>query len=92
MSEAALAGIVVTELGTRVGAGVCGSLLRQLGATVVLIERRTAPTDGSGVDSLRRQLSGPTKPLDHSAEAVTCARSHAPGPSIEQWPADYLLT
>jgi len=36
--RAALTGIVVAELGDRVGAGVCGSLLAQLGATVVVPE------------------------------------------------------
>src|SRR5512145_148736 len=55
MGEAALAGIVVTEVGTRVGAGVCGSLLRQLGATVVLVEPATGP-DARGL-TLSRQLS-----------------------------------
>jgi crotonobetainyl-CoA:carnitine CoA-transferase CaiB-like acyl-CoA transferase len=35
---AALAGVVVVELGSRIGAGVCGSLLAQLGASVVALE------------------------------------------------------
>jgi crotonobetainyl-CoA:carnitine CoA-transferase CaiB-like acyl-CoA transferase len=34
----ALDGVVVLELGSRIGAGVCGSLLAQLGATVVVVE------------------------------------------------------
>jgi crotonobetainyl-CoA:carnitine CoA-transferase CaiB-like acyl-CoA transferase len=34
----ALDGVVVAELGSRIGAGVCGSLLAQLGATVVVVE------------------------------------------------------
>ena len=34
----ALDGTVVVELGGRIGAGVCGSLLAQLGATVVVVE------------------------------------------------------
>ncbi len=38
----ALAGTVVVELGSRIGAGVCGSLLAQLGATVVVVEPSTA--------------------------------------------------
>jgi crotonobetainyl-CoA:carnitine CoA-transferase CaiB-like acyl-CoA transferase len=37
-AEGALAGTLVVEIGSRIGAGVCGSLLAQLGATVVLIE------------------------------------------------------
>ncbi|WP_213736256.1 CoA transferase [Bradyrhizobium sp. dw_411] len=34
----ALSGVIVLELGGRIGAGVCGSLLAQLGATVILVE------------------------------------------------------
>jgi len=34
----ALSGALVVELGSRIGAGVCGSLLSQLGATVVAVE------------------------------------------------------
>jgi crotonobetainyl-CoA:carnitine CoA-transferase CaiB-like acyl-CoA transferase len=34
--------IIVTELGGRIGAGVCGSILAQLGATVIV------PEDGRG--------------------------------------------
>ena len=37
-----LAGVTVVELGSRVGASVCGSLLAQLGATVICVEY---PTD-----------------------------------------------
>lgn len=37
--QGALQGLVVTELGGRIGAAVCGALLAQLGATVVLVER-----------------------------------------------------
>ncbi|HEY0570461.1 MAG TPA: CoA transferase, partial [Enterovirga sp.] len=36
---AALDGVIVAELGERIGAGVCGSLLAQLGATVIVPER-----------------------------------------------------
>jgi len=52
MGEAALEGIIVVELGTRVGVGVCGSLLRQLGATVVLVER-----SGPGLNQNRKALN-----------------------------------
>jgi crotonobetainyl-CoA:carnitine CoA-transferase CaiB-like acyl-CoA transferase len=38
MEKGALDGVTVLELGARVAAGVCGSLLAQLGATVVLVE------------------------------------------------------
>lgn len=34
----ALTGTLVVEIGSRIGAGVCGSLLAQLGATVVFVE------------------------------------------------------
>lgn len=37
--SAPLDGIVVIELGSRIGAGVCGSLLAQLGATVIVAEQ-----------------------------------------------------
>ena len=37
-----LDGIVVLELGVRIGAAVCGALLGQLGATVVCVEQREA--------------------------------------------------
>lgn len=36
--RAVLNGVVVAELGDRIGAGVCGSLLAQLGATVIVPE------------------------------------------------------
>ena len=38
MPRAPLSGVVVTELGGRIGVGVCGSLLAQLGATVIVPE------------------------------------------------------
>lgn len=38
MTEQALAGIVVTELGTRLGAAISGNLFMQMGATVVSVE------------------------------------------------------
>ena len=40
--NAALAGTIVVEIGSRMGAGVCGSLLAQLGATVMVIEPSAA--------------------------------------------------
>jgi crotonobetainyl-CoA:carnitine CoA-transferase CaiB-like acyl-CoA transferase len=58
MAETALAGTIVTESGTRIGVGVCGSLLRQLGATVILVERADADV---GSHTLRRQLSAGKK-------------------------------
>ena len=39
----ALQGVTVLELGSRVGAAICGSLLMQLGATVVCVEDPTDP-------------------------------------------------
>ena len=44
MNGAALGGTIVVELGGRIGVGVCGSILAQLGATVVLIEVPTIVT------------------------------------------------
>jgi len=46
-AETALAGILVVELGSRIAAGVCGSLLAQLGATVVLVETGQPARPGS---------------------------------------------
>src|ERR1700733_3402439 len=45
-AEAALSGVVVLELGGRIGTGVCGSLLAQLGATVILVEGGDDRIDG----------------------------------------------
>jgi crotonobetainyl-CoA:carnitine CoA-transferase CaiB-like acyl-CoA transferase len=42
----ALSGVVVLEVGGRIGAGVCGSLLAQLGATVILVESGDDRMDG----------------------------------------------
>ena len=57
MNGTALEGIVVTELGTRVGVGVCGSLLSQLGATVVVVERPGAGKSRDDEGLHRKQLS-----------------------------------
>jgi crotonobetainyl-CoA:carnitine CoA-transferase CaiB-like acyl-CoA transferase len=46
VSDAALSGVLVVELGSRVGAGVCGSLLAQLGASVILVESAEERSDG----------------------------------------------
>src|SRR6185437_5902582 len=46
--QGALQGLVVTELGSRVGAAVCGDLLCQLGASVVTVERAAAARDEHG--------------------------------------------
>lgn len=53
--DAALAGIVVTEIGGRTAAGFCGSLLAQLGATVVLVEG--TPSAIGGKLGLREQFA-----------------------------------
>ena len=42
-SSPPLAGLLVVEHGERMGAAVCGSLLAQLGADVVILERPSAP-------------------------------------------------
>ncbi|MBI4190598.1 MAG: CoA transferase [Betaproteobacteria bacterium] len=38
--------LIVTEIGDRIAAGVCGSLLAQAGATVILVEPLTSHTNG----------------------------------------------
>lgn len=50
-SPNALSDLLVVELGSRIAAGVCGSLLAQLGATVVLVESAGQTWRGSGTDS-----------------------------------------
>lgn len=44
-----LAGLTVLELGSRLGAGACGRLLADLGATVFVAEPRAPRTDGKWV-------------------------------------------
>lgn len=55
MTEQALAGIVVTELGTRLGAAISGDLLMQMGATVISVELPEAND--------RYDLKGPHRPV-----------------------------
>jgi len=55
MTEQALSGLLVVELGTRLAAAISGNLLMQLGATVVSIE-----TDG---DAARYDLKGSHRPV-----------------------------
>jgi crotonobetainyl-CoA:carnitine CoA-transferase CaiB-like acyl-CoA transferase len=42
-SRAALRGLLIAEYGQRIGVAVCGSLLAQLGATVVTVEHPSSP-------------------------------------------------
>ncbi|MCV3242681.1 CaiB/BaiF CoA transferase family protein [Mesorhizobium sp. ZC-5] len=51
-----LDGVVVTEIGSRTGASLCGSLLAQLGATVIFVELPNADS-GSGKARHRSQLA-----------------------------------
>lgn len=51
-----LDGVVVTEIGSRTGASLCGSLLAQLGATVIFVELPKADR-GSGKARHRSQLA-----------------------------------
>jgi crotonobetainyl-CoA:carnitine CoA-transferase CaiB-like acyl-CoA transferase len=44
----ALEGILVTEIGGRIAAGVCGSLLAQFGATVVYVDGHASPIGRKG--------------------------------------------
>src|SRR5665213_1206438 len=41
-----MAGVLVVELGDRIGVGACGSLLAHLGATVLFIEPKMVSGDG----------------------------------------------
>src|SRR5262245_4075783 len=69
-----LHGIIVTELGGRIGAGVCGSILAQLGATVT--SGRSAP--GQSKSSLRRASRCETGRQPRRASAI-CCRCGGPG-------------
>ncbi len=51
-----LDGVVVTEAGQRIAAAVCGSLLAQLGATVVAVEEVTPAARRGGKSAHRAQL------------------------------------
>lgn len=57
MSETALREFLVVELGARVGAGVCGALLSQLGASVVVVEGLARPGFDRGKDRQRTLLA-----------------------------------
>jgi crotonobetainyl-CoA:carnitine CoA-transferase CaiB-like acyl-CoA transferase len=75
MTRAILEGIVVAELGNRIGAGVCGSLLAQLGATVVAPEWTGSAT---GKHRHRAQMLAGKKSLvlrrDNAADMVLLER------------------
>lgn len=58
MADPVLKGIVVAELGARIGAGVCGSLLAQLGGRVIVPE---LPVDFAYGKSLHRNQLMPGK-------------------------------
>jgi len=61
-----LAGVVVLELGVRTGASLCGSLLAQLGAEVIFVERQP-------------RLAVPEHKLAHRACFAAGKRSLVPG-------------
>ena len=50
MSERALAGMRVLELGSRLSVGACGRLLADLGADVWVVEPRTPASGGKWID------------------------------------------
>ena len=72
----ALDGTVVVELGGRIGAGVCGSLLAQLGATVVVVEPRhrgRLPASGGTARSSRPASSAFRWTRPSPRIAICCA-------------------
>jgi crotonobetainyl-CoA:carnitine CoA-transferase CaiB-like acyl-CoA transferase len=71
----ALDGVIVVELGDRIGAGVCGSLFAQLGATVVVPER-PGPSEGKHrfrAQMLAGKMSVAWRP-DHADDAALLER------------------
>lgn len=58
-----LSGVLVLEWGQRVGASVCGSLLAQLGAEVVFVERSPPASCGHGKLAWRRCMAAGKRSL-----------------------------
>ncbi|TCT04367.1 CaiB/BaiF CoA-transferase family protein [Aquabacter spiritensis] len=82
METGALDGIVVLELGARVAAGACGSLLAQLGATVVLVEGLPVVGPGAKWDARAQIALGKlslrldaSDPADRARLAALAARA-----------------
>jgi len=73
--RAVLGGLVIAELGDRIGAGVCGSLLAQLGATVIVPEWSDAR---AGKHRHRAQMVAGKKSVDlhrgHASEQALLDR------------------
>jgi len=67
-----LAGVLVVEQGDRLGAALCGSLLAQLGAEVVMVERGEAPPEhkwrcrASSALGKRSLVARPENPADQA--------------------------
>lgn len=65
----ALEGVLVTEIGGRIAAGVCGSLLAQFGATVVYVDGHASPIGRKG---------------DHRAQFAAGKLGFAPDPTSDE--------
>src|SRR5689334_714172 len=59
--------MVVAELGTRIAAGTCGTLLAQLGATVIVAEPRNTSLEGKWVDRAATMAGKRSIAVDHSS-------------------------
>lgn len=97
MYDTYLKDVIVVEAGDRIAAGECGSLLRQLGATVVLVEPRDVSAGVSGKWSQRAVVAAgksslatdPDAPADRATLAalldaadIVIASSDCQAPSV----------
>lgn len=64
MGRLPLSDVLVVEVGVRIGAGVCGAMLAQLGATTVVVEQ------SAGLEQSRRLLSAGKLSVRISAQSV----------------------
>lgn len=97
MSElSALAGVLVLETGAREAVGLCGSLLAQLGATVVVVEPAggARPRDAHRAQYVAGKLSIPAQPdllAGLAAVSDIILVSSDLDPSVPPAPADAIL-
>lgn len=98
MSERALAGMRVLELGSRLGVGACGRLLADLGADVWVAEPREPRRDGKWIDralataARRSVLFAPDDADDVATIAAIASRCDAALTSSDKdrWPPAVL--